>query len=67
MTPALRPRIVAALALQPMTHKQLLQRKADLLAWAQSCLDVHDFHGLRDSAADLETISARIEERRRKR
>ena len=23
MTPALRPRIVAALALQPMTHKQL--------------------------------------------
>lgn len=48
-----------------MTLPQLHQRRAELQAWARSCLEAADYHGLRDAAADLEIIAARIEERER--
>lgn len=41
----------------------LQKRRDELLAWAQSCLDARDFHGLRDCACDIEVIEARLEER----
>lgn len=46
-----------------MTHQQLTQRHTDLIAWAKSCLETHDWHALRDAAADLEVCEARMEER----
>ena len=41
----------------------LAKRRAELIAWAQSCLDSGDRHGLRDAACDLEIVEARMEER----
>lgn len=41
----------------------LEKRRAALIAYARSCLDSGDWHGLRDACTDLEVIEARLEER----
>ena len=41
----------------------LTERRTALVAYAESCLTSGDWHGLRDAAADLEVIEARMEER----
>ena len=41
----------------------LAKRRTALVAYAESCLTSGDWHGLRDAAADLEVIEARIQER----
>ena len=41
----------------------LTERRTALMAYAESCLTSGDWHGLRDAAADLEVIEARMEER----
>lgn len=46
-----------------MTLHQLHQRRAELVAWLNSCVAAEDWHGVRDAAAHLEVCEARIEER----
>lgn len=47
-----------------MTDAELLEQKAQLIAYARSKLNAGDWHALADAAMDLREIDAKLEDRK---